>query len=367
MRPSRGPACGPAHIPTRWGWCDTPGPVRLSRAIRVAAWGTVAVGFVAPLVRRRLKTPAIVTQVLACAAPVGLAVAVPRSRRRDVALCFLQMWAYLHGYQAPHDDPARQARRARIDYPIRIDRILGFGELPTVRLQRALAGKGPWRSLDRVLVWTHWAWFAVPHVSLAYILWRRPAIFPRSAVMTYAVFDIGAVIYWIAPTAPPWFAAMHARRLAGEELSEKDIELVGDPAGLAVDIGRGQQGLVSDPPVRRLMAEYGEVFWRDNWGRLYSVLGGNPLAAMPSLHFGTSVMAAFVLRDVGPISGAIGRAYALTLGFSLVYLGEHYLSDLVAGAALAVGVRRAGPFAEPMVRWVGRAVSRLEAAAHEAA
>jgi hypothetical protein len=31
------------------------------------------------------------------------------------------------------------------------------------------------------------------------------------------------------------------------------------------------------------------------------------------------------------------------LGFALVYLGEHYVIDLLAGATLAEGVRRAAP------------------------
>ena len=57
-----------------------------------------------------------------------------------------------------------------------------------------------------------------------------------------------------------------------------------------------------------MMVEYGEVFWRDGWGSLYSVFGGNPLAAMPSLHFATSVMAALLLAEVGPVAGALGFA-----------------------------------------------------------
>ena len=71
---------------------------------------------------------------------------------------------------------------------------------------------------------------------------------------------------------------------------------------------------------------------------------------MPSLHFATSVMAAHVLSDVGPLEGAVGWAYAGTLGFALVYLGEHYLVDLLAGLALAEGVRRAVPRATPSRR-----------------
>ena len=36
--------------------------------------------------------------------------------------------------------------------------------------------------------------------------------------------------------------------------------------------------------------------------------------------------------------GLLGVAYALGMGFSLVYLGEHYLVDVLAGWALAAGI-----------------------------
>ena len=35
--------------------------------------------------------------------------------------------------------------------------------------------------------------------------------FARAAVLTYAVFDIGVIAYWLAPTAPPWYAAQQGR------------------------------------------------------------------------------------------------------------------------------------------------------------
>ena len=180
-------------------------------------------------------------------------------------------------------------------------------------------------------MWAHWSWFIVPHGSLAFILMRDRARFPRAAVMTYAVFDIGASVYWLAPTAPPWYAAEHGAR----ELQ-----------------------------VRRMMVEYGEMFWRDGWGSLYSVFGGNPLAAMPSLHFATSVMAALLLAEVSAPAGALGFAYTATLGVALVYLGEHYVVDLLAGAALTAAVRRLGPRAGPALARVGGAVAALEARAH---
>ena len=91
-----------------------------------------------------------------------------------------------------------------------------------------------------------------------------------------------------------------------------------------------------------MMVEYGEEFWGSRWDSLYGFLGGNPLAAMPSLHFATSVMAAHLLAETGPVAGALGWAYAGTLGVALVYLGEHYVVDLAAGLALAEGVRARG-------------------------
>ena len=242
------------------------------------------------------------------------------------------MWAYVAAYKSPHDNPTEQARRVHVDYPIAIDHTLGFGELPTTRLQRRLARVGPngpeWQTLDKVLVWAHWSWFMVPHGALVYIMLCHPKRFDRAATLTYAVFDIGAMIYWVLPTAPPWYAAHRM-----------------------ID-------------VRRMMVEYGESFWRDGWGPLYSVLGGNPLAAMPSLHFATSVMAALLLSESGPVAGAVGWAYASTLGFALVYLGEHYVADLLGGAALTIAVRRLAPRAAPAVSLGAHAVAALEAMAH---
>ena len=84
-----------------------------------------------------------------------------------------------------------------------------------------------------------------------------------------------------------------------------------------------------------MMLEYGERSGGARWNDLYDVLGGNPLAAMPSLHFATSLMAARLLSEVDPVAGAVGWAYAGTLGLALVYLGEHYAVDLIAGAMLA--------------------------------
>ncbi len=267
----------------------------------------------------------------AAVAPVALAVAAPKGRIRDAGVCALQMWAYLAAYEMPHDDPEALAQRVHVHYPITIDRIIGLGQIPTARLQHTFSTPGRIRHFERVLVFCHWVWFAVPHGTAAYILIRHPERFAGAAARTYAVFDLGAIFYWVIPTAPPWWAA--ARGHLGE--------------------------LEETPPVRRMMIEYGEEFWGDRWGDLYDVLGGNPLAAMPSLHFATSLMAAHLLSEVGPISGAVGWSYSLTLGLALVYLGEHYAADLLAGGLLAETVRRSAPRLTPTARRAAGLVRRL--------
>jgi membrane-associated phospholipid phosphatase len=265
----------------------------------------------------------------------ALTVATRRTRVRDLALVGLNMWGYLAAYEMPNDDPEALAARVHIDYPIAIDRVLGFGVPPTARLQSGFSDPAHINRFERLLVWCHWVWFAVPHASVVYVVLRRPERFPAAAARMYAVFDLGAVFYWAIPTAPPWYAARHGR------LQDARMRAV-----------------------RRMMIEYGEQYWGERWTDLYDVLGGNPLAAMPSLHFATSLMGAHLLGEVGPVAGAVGWTYALLLGLALVYLGEHYAADLVAGALLAETVRTQSHRALPGVRAL---IGRLEALQRRAA
>ena len=176
-----------------------------------------------------------------------------------------------------------------------------------------------------MLIWSHWIWFFVPHATAAYLLLRHRDRFPRGACLIYGTFDLGLIGYWAVPTAPPWYAAARGRMSDGRT-----------------------------PELRRMMVEYGERFWKSSWGPLYGFLGGNPLAAMPSLHFATSVMAAHLLSETGPVAGAVGWTYTGTLGVALVYLGEHYVVDLAVGLALTQAVRKGAPLAAPLFRRIWR-------------
>jgi membrane-associated phospholipid phosphatase len=299
----------------------------LRRVVRAGAAAAIGAAVAAPLLRRQARLPAAVTVAACAGGPLGLAVLRPRSGKRDVAMYMLQMWAFTMVHELPFDDPERLRARLRIRYPIAADRAIGLGRLPNVRLQRGLARLPRVGTLNRFLTWVHWLWFFEPYVALAFILLRHPDRFPRAARRLAAVFDIGCGVYFAVPTAPPWWAS--------------------------------EEGYTGEG-VRRIMVEVGEETWKSAWPGMYTALGGNPWAAMPSLHFATSVTGAISLSETGRIPGALGWAYALTLGFALVYLGEHYVTDLAAGGALVAAVRRGEPLAEPLVEGVNGALRSLE-------
>ena len=81
---------------------------------------------------------------------------------------------------------------------------------------------------------------------------------------------------------------------------------------------------------------------------------GEPVAAMPSLHF---AMTALMFRALAaPILRMFALLYAAAMAFALAYGGEHYVVDELAGAAtaalawLAVKKVRVAPSGTPPAR-----------------
>jgi membrane-associated phospholipid phosphatase len=302
------------------------------RLLRGGAGAAIVASVAVPLLRKRLDLPAGATIGATVAGPLATAVLRPRSKTRDAVLFAQQMWAFTMIHELPYDDPAALRRRLRVRYPIRIDRLLGAGRLPTWRLQRRLGAAEGVSRLDRFLTFAHWAWFLEPHASLLFILVRDNPRFARAARQMAAAYDLGCVGYFAVPTAPPWWAS--------------------------------ENGYTGDEVVERRMVEVGQRTWGDAWPHMYNSLGGNPWAAMPSLHFGASVLAAILLGESSRTAGAIGWAYAGVLGLALVYLGEHYAIDLIAGLGLVAAVRWGEPLAEPLALALSDGIQRLERVAN---
>jgi membrane-associated phospholipid phosphatase len=193
----------------------------------------------------------------------------------------------------------------RTQYVIGIDRALFFGNEPTHWLQSHLFDPAHLRPLDWLTVQIHWSYFAVPHVAAVLVyLWRRD-LFPRFVALVLGTFYAGLALYFLVPTVPPWLAA--------------------------------DNGVL--PGVSRVMDFVGGQVDPDSYHRLYDALGvPNPVAAMPSLHMAVTFALFLFARSVNRWLGRALLIYTVAMGFSLVYMGEHYVTDVLVGALMATCV-----------------------------
>ena len=114
------------------------------------------------------------------------------------------MWAYVATYEMPNDDPEALERRVR-------GRLPGQGrqvhrprqDADAAAAARARPRRARFSRWEKLLVWSHWIWFAFPHGTVLYLLCRHRDRFPRGAAHIYATFDLGLIGYWAVPTAPP--------------------------------------------------------------------------------------------------------------------------------------------------------------------
>ena len=88
-------------------------------------------------------------------------------------------------------------------------------------------------------------------------------------------------------------------------------------------------------------------------GTLQKLFDDNPVAAVPSLHAAYSLLVVLIVRRIWPRLTPLAVVYAIAMQFCVVYLGEHYVADLIVGDALALAVWWAvgrSRFAAPEVR-----------------
>jgi membrane-associated phospholipid phosphatase len=190
-----------------------------------------------------------------------------------------------------------------------------FGAVPSVWLQERLVdGSAHWYDAAAALAYgTHFV--AIPLVTgVAWFCLRDRFASWIAAVLTFTMLGVGG--YMVYPAAPPWMAS-----------------------------DTGEIG-----PVIRISTLGWDYLHLGLVGQLTLVgqQGSNPVAAMPSLHAGCSLLVALFLWPLANSRWhAVLLGYVMLMAITLVYTGEHYVVDVVAGwltagSAIAVGaaVRR---------------------------
>jgi len=326
-RPARHRRRGPDRRPLLVRWFDDARVHRrrgarrrrLQRHVHVGAIAYAPASIVLTMLRKRFGLPPWLSVVIASGAPLAVAAALPpRSRTRYVGAGMTYMWLFKESWELPAEDESTHRRRLHIDYPIRVDSVLGGGTPPGQRLQRLRGGEQV-TALDIAVSVIYGSWF-VPHVLLAYVLVRHPKFLPRAAGRLAASYHLTTPFYWFVPTAPPWWASEQAGRMDGEV--HRVVRHV-----VCKVLGRPAPGGDEKVP-------------------------GNPWGSMPSDHISSAAITARGLMEVNPALGAIGWLYVAGAAFAVVYLGEHYVVDVIAGLVVAEIVHHAEPLAAPFVRAV---------------
>jgi hypothetical protein len=210
------------------------------------------------------------------------------------------------------------------------------GTLPTAWLQERMApaeGVGVAAIVATILYMLH---FALP-VATGFVLWvwRRPRYHEYLAAFVLLSFA-GFVTFLLLPVAPPWLAAQWGV-LAGAD-GEPMLRYLKPDAFAAIAEFLGY-------PEGHELSSY--VFYGVN---------PNGVAAFPSLHAGYPFLSFLVLRQAFGRIGYLALAYAAAVWWAIVFTGDHYVVDVVAGIGYAWAVYLLAP---RLGGWVRRVIDRV--------
>ncbi len=190
----------------------------------------------------------------------------------------------------------------RSDYVIAIDRFMFLGNVPSVELQATFFRPWDIGFLDFMAVAMHWSFFVVPHAVFGFLWFRRRSLAATYGAAVLVTLYLGLALFWIVPTVPPWLAA--------------------------------RQGALG--PTYRVMNFVTSGVDSGAYRDLYSTLAApNPVASVPSIHMALTFLVLLWVRETAPRWTLPVLGYNLAMGFSLVYLGEHYVFDLLVGMGVA--------------------------------
>lgn len=194
------------------------------------------------------------------------------------------------------------------------ERLLFLGALPTQVLQDALRPASGTDVVALAATVVYMLHFALP-LATGFVLWllRRPHFYDFVAGLIL-LSVAGFVTYLLFPAAPPWYVAREG--------------LLDGPDG---------QPLIAylKPAAFEQLAALLGFDGRYAYSFIFGSVNPNPVAAMPSLHVAYPVLAFLFLRRAFGRIGWLGLAYAGLVVFAVVYTGDHWVIDAIAGAAYA--------------------------------
>jgi len=199
----------------------------------------------------------------------------------------------------------------RTDYVISLDSWLP-GSSPVPYLQELRIVHSWPELLDWAAIAVHWSFFLAPHAAALAVFWFRRALFPSYALLVVLIMWFGLALFVLLPTSPPWLAAQQ-----------------GELPGVT---------RIMDSTIRESLGEDSSFpGGAETYDEFYKALGEpNSVAAMPSIHMAVTFAMFLWARRFAPRFAWPLLVYSGVMAIALVYLGEHYVADEMAGIGVAL-------------------------------
>jgi len=177
-----------------------------------------------------------------------------------------------------------------------------FGFIPSIKLQEKFilsSDQIHFGWIEKLVTFLHGSHFlAFLLVGLAIWVYKRN-LFNFYKISFYQLISLGLLNYFLIPTAPPW-------------LLSNFFHL--------------------DSPLIR----FNRIIYNYAIPDISSAFDSNPVAAMPSLHAAFPILCSMLLWKAFGWKAILFVFYSLALIFGIVYTGDHYFVDILAGFILAL-------------------------------
>jgi membrane-associated phospholipid phosphatase len=199
------------------------------------------------------------------------------------------------GYEALAGIAPKLGIKPQVASMVRIERVIFFGQMPGAVLQRAF-GSLRWLIIACAVI--YFCHFLFP-IGVGMVLWLTDRVkFLRFVTALLAMSFAAFIFFLLLPTAPPWYAH--------------------------------QAGVL--PGVQDLL--YGSL--PSAISPYFKLLDADTVASFPSLHAAYPTLGALALWQVNRRTAIFMVPWCLAVWFTVVFLGQHYVIDVLGGVILAV-------------------------------
>ena len=278
-------------------------PHRSLRRAALIAWALVLVGW---SLTRGLPVDRTSQTLFWLGLLLAANVGTTWARKGRVLLDWLPFVTFLYVYDYSRGLAHWFGATTHVQVGVDADRLIGGGQVPTVAMQDWLYDPRHIHWYDVLAAVVYTSHFFVAWTIAVVLYLRSPADWARWVRRLLVLSYAGLVTFVVFPAAPPWYAAKAGlidpvARISGRGFSALHLHAAG------------------------VLLEKGQA-------------AANNVAAIPSLHAGLPLLITMVFWSRLGLTGRLLLVvYTVAMGAALVYSGEHYVVDLLAGYAYVVG------------------------------